>query len=208
MKLNLDCIYQILCCSELIEFDKSPIKTLIEKIANFFDSDIIEIFTGFTAIIGFAMSIINFYTDLKSKKKKFTVQFKSINNLGFYISSENKKYNVIKIKYVFSNKSHLPISITRIRMAIGYNYFDSETYQYIAEQFTNQETGEISHQTKTSTLPICLDALGASSGYLAFLLPSDTLSTQDTNLTFEICTNRGRKIKRTFILNEEYIIKR
>lgn len=49
-------------------------------------------------------------------------------------------------------------------------------------------------------LPINLSSLEAFSGYLAFLVPRDTVSEQEKYLTFEICTNRGKAFQKTFLL--------
>lgn len=56
------------------------------------------------------------------------------------------------------------------------------------------------------TLPINLPALGAESGFLAFLVPQGTLSKHDKDLIFRICTNRGKAVQMTFSRYEDKIV--
>lgn len=48
-----------------------------------------------------------------------------------------------------------------------------------------------------------LGSLASHSGFLGFVIPQDMKLENDKCLTFEICTNRGRAIQKTFALYED-----
>ena len=82
---------------------------------------------------------------------------------------------------------------------------DAEPRQHLAEHSTHRQNGETYAEVivNSDVLPIRLDCLGAASGYLAFLIPPDILSGHETTATFEICTNRGKAVQKTFVLHED-----
>ena len=82
---------------------------------------------------------------------------------------------------------------------------DAEPRQHLAEYSTHRQNDETYAEVivNSDVLPIRLDCLGATSGYLAFLMPPDILSGHETTVTFEICTNRGKAVQKTFVLHED-----
>lgn len=180
--------------------------TIIEAIASFFDGDLMKIFTGIAAIAAFCVSVYNFIVSFNSSRKRVLMRFDGIYANTSAINFKGVRCKIVKIHYSFANKSQLPIAVTRIRLIIDGEYYDSEPRPYIVERFTNSMNGELYNQDiiKSTILPIHLDALGAQSGYLAFLIPQGMMSENETTLNFEICTNRGKAVQMTFLLHEEH----
>ena len=186
----------------------SQSSNIIENIAAFFDSDLMKIFTGIAAIFAFVISISNFIGSIRSKRKRISIMFDGVYISDYKIEVGSGIKVIAKIRYSISNLSQLPISITRIRLIVRCQYIECEPRPYIAEEIRDSRNGvQYNHDIiKTTVLPICLDSLGAKFGYLAFLVPPDMLSGHETVLNFEICTNRGKAVQKSFSLHEENLL--
>lgn len=186
----------------------SQSSSIIKDIATFFDSDLMKIFTGIAAIFAFVISISNFISSIWAKRKRISIMFDGMYISDYKIEVGSGMKVIAKIRYSVSNLSQLPISITRIRLIVRGQYIESEPRPYIAEEFIDSRAGvSYNHDIiKTTVLPIRLDSLGAHFGYLAFLIPPDMLSGHETALNFEICTNRGKAIQKSFSLHEENLL--
>ena len=191
--------------------DVSESKGIIQLISDFFDGNIMNIFTGVSAIIALIISITNFAYLYYTKKKKITVYFGktvlSKYTIGVPDSNGNEKeMHIFKMHFRIDNRSQLPISITQIRILIDGVQYDSEPRPYMAETFCEKTGKEIQDKgvIRTEVLPIYLNSLASHSGYLAFLIPPNTLSGHETTLNFQICTTRGKAIENTLALHVEH----
>ena len=175
---------------------------MIEKIAEFFSGNIMIIVTSVIALIGFAFSVYNFVSTRLANHKKLTIFFGITELKDYTIDVFNKK--PFHVYFRFENGSQLPISITRIRILANDKWFGCEASDYIIEQ-TSYIVGKEIVQNKciwNTILPINRSCLASASGYLVFLIPPNTLSNSDVNLTFEISTNRGKAVRKRLSLYE------
>ncbi len=159
------------------------------------------IISSILGFLGFVISLINFIYFFIIRKRNITLCF---NCLGVqkYLNNKNKLF----IHYRFDNNSQLDIAITRIQIKVKNEFIDCNIQSLLAEE-TVRRVGKkvIDKQTiYTDTLPINLAPLASQSGFLSFLIPQDTVSNNETNLTLKICTNRGKVIQNTFSLHEDY----
>lgn len=178
---------------------------MIKDIADFFNGEIMTILTGIFAILSFIFTAANFVYLYFTKRKRLTVYFGVMSVSNQMIRYNNKLWNLLKISFRIDNRSQLPISVTQIRICINGQKYNSEPRPYVAETHSYRKGKEILENSviNTTILPICLGSLDSRSGYLAFLIPPDTLSGHETTLNFEICTNRGKAVQRTFSLCED-----
>lgn len=175
---------------------------MISDVVAFLKSHIMTIITFTSALTGLVFSIFNFISAHRSKRKKLTVCFGVMEVKDYVIDVFNK--NPLHIYFQFENRSELPISITRIRVLANSEWYDSEARNYLIEE-TSYKVGKSTIKEKyiwNTILPVNLPSLGAVSGYLVFLIPPDTLSNNETVLTFEISTNRGKAVRKTLSLYE------
>lgn len=151
-----------------------------------------------SGIVAFVISVVNFMYFFVIRKKKLYVRFGKIG-----VSDNFQNTSLLKVHYSFVNKSQLPISITRIRVVINNEFYDLDTLPRIVEQYTKKQGNEIidRYTAKSEYTPINLASLGAHSGFFAFVIPQDSLSGSEKALTFQICTNRGKAVQKTFSLN-------
>lgn len=167
------------------------------------DLSIFSIIGNIIGILGFIISIINFIYYFLIRRKKLNIRFETMATRKYFDSK-----NVAIVKCIFENQSQLPISITRIQLIINNELYDCENLPVIAEKITRKQNNEVYDEDiiKTNSTPINLMALSAFSGYFAFAIPKDTLSNSDKSLTFQICTNRGKAVQKTFVLNEDVLL--
>lgn len=161
--------------------------------------DIIKAIGTITGILGFIISLINLIYFFIIRKKKINIR---LNRFG--VCDHNNPKNVLKVNLCFENLSQLPVSITRVQVVIDKNYIDCEHIPMIIEEAVRTKSGKIYDQdyVKSTRPPINLSPLQAESVYFAFLIPRDTISNSDTQMNFQICTNRGKAVEKTLLLNE------
>lgn len=163
----------------------------------------LNIICDLVAIAGFVLSITNLILTLRQNHKKLKIRFGDSGT-----RERTSRGTVFKIHYSIENLSQLPIAITRIQIQAAGKLYDCERLPYVIEESTRKVGKEIIDRTvlKSVTLPINLPALGAESGFLAFLVPQGTLSKHDKDLIFRICTNRGKAVQMSFSRYEDKIV--
>ena len=159
-----------------------------------------EIISGVLGIIGFIFSVVNFVYFFATKKKKLVICFER------YGIKPHLGNNVIAlVQYRLDNLSQEPITITQVRLIINDNKYNCFHIPYpaIQSKITRGETVRFDYTCSTDVMPINLGSRVSQGGYPGFQVPEDTLSENETRLTFEICTNRGKPFQKTFVLNED-----
>lgn len=159
--------------------------------------------SGIIGILGFVISVVNLVYFLLVRKKKLTIRFSTYGVRNYC------REKVAIVAYQFDNNSQLPISITRIKLITSVGEYDCSNRIHIAEEFKRTTGGVTTLQKEiyTDHAPINLPSLGSQSGFLAFVIPPNTLSNGEKALTFRIYTNRGKAVQKTFALFEDIQIR-
>lgn len=148
-------------------------------------------------ICGFIISIINlvYFFIIRRKKLKISI-------LYFGKIEKFNKSNFYQVKFVIENQSQLPVTISRVRVKNNNEWVDSYPIPRLVAWYSEKENDKIiEYQEVNSTImPIHLVSLGAFVGYVCFLFPQDSLPDNKKCLTFEIYTNRGNPVQKTFSL--------
>lgn len=99
----------------------------------------------------------------------------------------------ILLYFCFANESRLPISLTKISLLHDNDYIYCKPIPELVFQLTSMTGDTVTNKEKHYSLqiPINLDSLSASSGYLYFPLQQGTVLQNASVLTFEVETNRG-----------------
>lgn len=146
------------------------------------------IISGILGILGFAISLINAIYFFFQRRVNVEITFER------YVKRQYLNPNMrLIVKYMIANKSQLPISITDIILLIkGKKYRIMETV-FEVQTFEHLKNGVVDNRVATYNdhLPINLAALGSQSGYIAFVIPIDSIEDFEKSLTFEIHTNRN-----------------
>lgn len=105
----------------------------------------------------------------------------------------------------FANESRLPISLTKISLLQGDDYISCKPIPELVFQLTSRTGDTITNKEKHYSLqiPINLDSLSASSGYLYFPLKQEIVLQNASALTFEVQTNRGETKQMTLELPQK-----
>ena len=157
-----------------------------------------EIISGVLGILGFIISSVNLFFFFIARKKKLSVCVKRYNI--------NKDYSDLLTAHIrFDNLSEMPVSITQVRLKVNDEYFDTSPYPMVAIESKTKCNDKVIHDftITTHTGVINLNPLESADKYLAFQIPQGSLSTDEKSLSFEICTNRGKKVQKTFVLCED-----
>lgn len=155
----------------------------------------LEIVSGILGILGFLISVVNLYFFFLTRKKKLSICIKQ-----FRVNTDYADMLTVYIR--FDNLSEMPISITQIRLIVDGKYYDVFPCPMIAVEWKSSNNGKILHDyaIATHTDTINLNPLESAYKYLAFQIPRGSVSVDEKSLTFEICTNRGKKVQKSFAL--------
>lgn len=104
----------------------------------------------------------------------------------------------------FINKSHIPISITDIRLTINDKRYTCRKTPIRVFYETHKQGGRIiSHYDYNNlTMPITLSNLAGNSGYILFEFPLKDFPQQTTDVIFEVSTNRHKIIRKKLSLEQ------
>ncbi len=185
------------------------ISFLFQLFVDAFSSDIMKIITGLSAIFGLIISVINFFVLQRERMMNLTIRFENVSakQTGTFYTGEEMR--VAKFSYHLSNYSQLPVAITRIEVFINGKNYDTEPRSYLIEHSDYKTNGKTITEERITNdiLPIQLNALGAKSGYVVFLIPKNEISGDESTFTFRICTNRSKPYIGEFDLREEMSLK-
>lgn len=125
-------------------------------------------------------------------------------NIFVRIIAFHQKNETILSYMAFENKSRLPVSITDISLLIDGNPYPCE---YMPKKVMSHERtvgGRIvsSQDYYNIQLPIELGSLGATSGYVLFVLPKGVRKPDTKVVTLQISSNRGKAMKMTLSLDQ------
>lgn len=166
--------------------------------------DIWEIISGILGILGFVGSVINLIYTFVINRKKLNLWIGGYGVKHYFNGDE-----FATVRYRIDNLSQAPITITRIKLVVDGKAYDSYFVPELADKREIKQGDEITYcQTiATDVVPINLDSLASKGGFLGFAIPRGILSNGQTNLTFEICTNRGKAIQKKTTLNEDTLFR-
>jgi len=118
----------------------------------------------------------------------------------------SKLRSLVNIYFCIENHSQLSISITQVKLVIGTEKYPASVFSETVLSKTLRENGEIvkREDVKSQTMPINLMPLASFAGHISFLIPEDSLSGHEKQLTFEISTNRGNPFQTTCELHEHH----
>lgn len=164
-----------------------------------------SIFSVVTSVLALLFSLYGIISAQIEKHKNLWIRIDGVFPQHCPTERNGKSVDTIMVRYMVFNKSQMPIAITRMRLITDKEKQDAEPRQHLAEHSTHRQNDETYAEVivKSDVLPIRLECLGATSGYLAFLMPPDIPSGHETTVTFEICTNRGKAVQKTFVLHED-----
>ena len=151
---------------------------MLFNILNFIKNNIVILIS----LISLLLSLYNFVYTKYSQRKNILIEF-----ISYRIAKLNEVY-FYQIKMSFTNKSHLPISITNISMnndlfcTYGPNLVKVEKIPLISNESRIEET-------KTIQFPINLSQLEGKTGYLEFKI---SVKIDINYIILNIYTNRGK----------------
>lgn len=183
-----------------------------KSIADLFNTDVSRVVIGLCSIISLIISTTNFFVSQHEKIRKLSIIMNNIRVSPYTILEKidgvDKSVNIVTIQFTFSNFSQTSIAISRIQLIHNGQIYESESRPYVVERLVNTENEKVYRDEliKSTVLPIYLNSLGAYSGYIAFLLPANILSSSEKSLSFRIYTTRGKVIENTLKLHEEHQI--
>ena len=164
-----------------------------------------DVITPIFTMLAFGLSVYNTILILKDKRRDFSIEFDEM-YVQNYIGHHDEKQDAIKFKYTISNHSQLPIAITKIRLLINNTYYDVDYIPHYVEQSGYHQGGKIiCEDVLTSVvLPIRLEGLGASIGFLTYVVPRGIITGNETSFSALIFTNRGDPIETELTLNKAH----
>lgn len=123
-------------------------------------------------------------------------------NIDFHIVGQRSDSKSILLYMAFVNNSQLPISITSISIKIdGVFYSCQEIPITTLEETTRCKNKILSHHSyKSIPLPITMQGLCGTSGYVYVEFPEAKPQPEAKELTFQVSTNRGKAIEKSLSL--------
>ena len=112
--------------------------------------------------------------------------------------------NSVILYMMLVNRSHLPVSITDIKIWNRGVIYACEKSPHIV-QLVTRKTGETiiyKEAIYSVPFPINLPALSGTSGYLYFEIPQENFECASKSLTVQVNTSRNQKFQKTLLLPE------
>lgn len=153
-----------------------------------------ENITFLLALIGSIGSVTGwFYTYVVNKKK-----------ISIRIIAYTVKSNIILSYLSFENLSRSPISLTSISIKVNGVFYPCRHIPQKVKSTEHMIGGKIvsTHDVFNISLPIELGGLGATSGYILFVLPKDAGTPDAKTVTFQISSNRGAAVEMSLSLEQ------
>ena len=162
------------------------------------------IISGILGILGFIISSVNLIHYFISRRINLEIKITE-----FALRNGSNGNKRIFVHYQMDNKSHLPITVTDMKLVILDKEYieDFNTHQVLSYKHTEKDVN-VFVPTYNEHLPINLPMLSSHAGYLVFSIPSNIVENVDKDLTFQIRTNRHKEVQKKFSLNEPVTIRR
>ncbi len=138
------------------------------------------------SVIATLVTVLNFAISIYRSRVKLSLRVIDYSKFEFG--------NGFSVYMSFTNLSHLPVAITNIRVKAGSQYIDCSHIPEIAMELKKRsgEKVEYTERIWTKTLPINLQPLGGSSGFLVFSMPEYISPPGPKDLIFQVSPNRGK----------------
>ncbi len=162
----------------------------------------LKIICDIVGIAGFVLSVVNIFLTFLRNRRRLNVRF------GADGITSLSDQDLFAVAFSFENLSQLPISITRVQLQVAGKLYDCDRVPHVVERVRiKSKDFEDTSVLKSVSVPVNLPSLGAESGFLVFGVPQGTLSSSEKDLIFQICTNRGKAVQRTFARYEDVLIR-
>lgn len=175
------------------------LQSTIDQVTNSSAIDLWTIISGIIGILGFVISLINAIHYFMIRKVNLDIKI-----IEYGVREYASNNDIVFVHYQIDNKSQLPISVIDMQLVIDGVPFSEDSCTHEILSYKHKIGKEIVdyQPTYNSHIPISLSNLSSRADYLAYVIPRDSLKNGEKFLTFQIRTNRGKEIQRTFALNE------
>lgn len=169
----------------------NPNPELLTAIKTYFSKDNIALILSILGCIG---SLLSWLYIFFQNRKCFDMEI-----IGHLFGYDQKS---LLIFASFTNKSHLPITITNINVKLGDSFYTCAKIPVVAHRERTTCKGEVlsQHEHMSLAFPITLQSLGGVSGYILFEFPESVSQPESTQASFVISTNRGRSVEKKLSL--------
>lgn len=129
---------------------------------------------------------------------------KSRRNITIRLIAFDAKDNKILCYLFLENKSSLPISLTALSVIIdGVSFPCRYLPQKVRSDMRTVGSNVVSSQDYFNmTFPVQIGPLGATSGYVLFVIPPSVLIPDSKTVTFQVSSNRGRTFETKLSLDQ------
>lgn len=147
-----------------------------------------DIFLNYLTIAAFALSVYNFIYSVISNRKKIDIFLDKI-----YALNLNGKNSAYALRFTISNKSQLPISITRLSISDGSVTYNVECDSKIIIEINNHKGAELTNQKiiRSTSFPLSLQGLEASGNLFKLTTMSESFIFPYQKIIVSVYTNRG-----------------
>lgn len=152
--------------------------------------------TDFLSVCAFVMSLSSWIYTAISNRQKLAFRIHEAKNIPggsiFFMQIENL--------------SRMPVAVTRIQLEMQGEFFDCVAIPTFIMGATTKAGTQVVGDTAfySMQIPIELASLGAVSGYIFFDTPQAVLPAESTTASFLIHTNRGKKVKMSLPLPDNF----
>ncbi|WP_050697701.1 hypothetical protein [Anaeromassilibacillus senegalensis] len=147
-----------------------------------------NLFLNILTIAAFALSVYNFVYSVISNRKKVDIFLDKIYPLNL-----NDKNSAYALRFTISNKSQLPISITKLAISDGSVTHNVEYDSKIIMEINNHKGTELLNQRiiRSTSFPLSLQGLEASGNLFKLSTTSESFLLPYQKIIIFIYTNRG-----------------
>ena len=140
------------------------------------------------AILGSVLSVWSLIATALSRRVRLSITVSEYKSFA--------RESACQMYIQIANHSSLPVAITRLQFSLNGNSYDCCSFPEKVRVFTttSNDIESVERVFYTLPMPISLDALGATCGYVQFSRPKGIFPLAPKDVTLLVSTNRARKL--------------
>ena len=174
----------------------------VENVVNMLDAVLTWIWnrnniTLVIAVLGFGMSLYNFFRSLWDRRCDFRVDYVS----HYCTLSRSGKYAEPMFRLNFINRSSAPLTVVRMFLCVENEKYEFLFPEQMVYQMTHTENGKTvqAGEVRSQALPFRVEGNGAMGGYFAVYLPPEMKKQFQSAGKWKLTVQTTRK-KKSFLL--------
>ena len=150
------------------------------------------VISGIIGILGFMIAVINLIHYFVTRRVHIEILI-----LNYEMRVHIDKQILIRVQYLITNKSSLPVSVTQFGMVVNDKALPPDNRTHTLEVYRYVENNKVTDRIPiyNTHTPVNLREHSAETGDFVYLVPQETKPDFENGMTFEIRSNRNQALR-------------